>query len=314
MKDDTVVSLRQPGTFSDDPLTDILRAGARQLLAQAIEAEVEGHIVAHAELTDAQGRRRVVRHGYLPEREIQTGLGAVRVKAPRVRDRDPEAPGGRIGFTSSILPRYLRRSKLMEELLPWLYLKGISSGDFGEALAALLGPDAPGLTASTISRLKALWWDEYEAWQQRDLSARRYVYFWADGVYFSPRMEHDKQCVLVIVGADETGHKNIVGMVDGYRESAQSWKELLLDLKRRGLQAGPELAVGDGALGFWKALREVYGDTRVQRCWVHKTANVLNQMPKSLQARAKGHLHYIWMAETRAKPTKRLISSSKPTA
>ena len=314
MKDDTVVFLRQPGTFSDDPLTDILRAGARQLLAQAIEAEVEGHIVAHAELTDAQGRRRVVRHGYLPEREIQTGLGAVRVKAPRVRDRDPEAPGGRIGFTSSILPRYLRRSKSMEELLPWLYLKGISSGDFGEALAALLGPDAPGLTASTISRLKALWWDEYEAWQQRDLSARRYVYFWADGVYFSPRMEHDKQCVLVIIGADETGHKNIVGMVDGYRESAQSWKELLLDLKRRGLQAGPELAVGDGALGFWKALREVYGDTRVQRCWVHKTANVLNQMPKSLQARAKGHLHYIWMAETRAKPTKRLISSSKPTA
>ncbi len=314
MKDDTVVFLRQPGTFSDDPLTDILRAGARQLLAQAIEAEVEGHIVAHAELTDAQGRRRVVRHGYLPEREIQTGLGAVRVKAPRVRDRDPEAPGGRIGFTSSILPRYLRRSKSMEELLPWLYLKGISSGDFGEALAALLGPDAPGLTASTISRLKALWWDEYEAWQQRDLSARRYVYFWADGVYFSPRMEHDKQCVLVIIGADETGHKNIVGMVDGYRESAQSWKELLLDLKRRGLQAGPELAVGDGALGFWKALREVYGDTRVQRCWVHKTANVLNQMPKSLQARAKGHLHDIWMAETRAKPTKRLISSSKPTA
>ena len=167
MKDDTVVFLRQPGTFSDDPLTDILRAGARQLLAQAIEAEVEGHIVAHAELTDAQGRRRVVRHGYLPEREIQTGLGVVRVKAPRVRDRDPEAPGGRIGFTSSILPRYLRRSKSMEELLPWLYLKGISSGDFGEALAALLGPDAPGLTASTISRLKALWWDEYEAWQQR---------------------------------------------------------------------------------------------------------------------------------------------------
>ena len=304
MKDDTVVSLRQPGTFSDDPLTDILRAGARQLLAQAIEAEVEGHIVAHAELTDAQGRRRVVRHGYLPEREIQTGLGAVRVKAPRVRDRDPEAPGGRIGFTSSILPRYLRRSKSMEELLPWLYLKGISSGDFGEALAALLGPDAPGLTASTISRLKALWWDEYEAWQQRDLSARRYVYFWADGVYFSPRMEHDKQCVLVIIGADETGHKNIVGMVDGYRESAQSWKELLLDLKRRGLQAGPELAVGDGALGFWKALREVYGDTRVQRCWVHKTANVLNQMPKSPQARAKGHLHYIWMAETRGEADK----------
>ena len=198
------------------------------------------------------------------------------------------------------MPPYLRRAKSVEALLPWLYLKGISSGDFSEALAALLGPDAPGLTASTIGRLKAVWWDEYEAWQKRDLSARRYVYFWADGVYFSPRMDHDKQCVLVIIGADAMGNKDIVGMVDGYRESAQSWKELLLDLKRRGLETGPELAVGDGALGFWKALREVYGETRVQRCWVHKTANVLNQMPKSLQAKAKGHLHDIWMAETRA--------------
>ncbi len=304
MRDDTVVALRQPGSFSDDPLTDILRAGARQLLAQAIEAEVEGHIAAHADLTDAEGRRRVVRHGYLPEREIQTGIGAVRVKAPRARDRDPLGPGGRIGFKSAILPRYLRRSRSMEELLPWLYLKGISSGDFGEALAALLGPDAPGLASSTITRLKALWWDEYEAWRKRDLSARRYVYFWADGVYFSPRMEHDKQCVLVIIGADERGHKDIIGMVDGYRESAQSWTELLLDLKHRGLRAGPELAVGDGALGFWKALGEVYGETRAQRCWVHKTANVLNQMPKSLQAGAKSRLHDIWMAETRVEAEK----------
>jgi transposase-like protein len=236
----------------------------------------------------------------LPEREIQTGIGAVGVKAPRARDRDPGAPGGRIGFSSSILPPYLRRSKSVEEMLPWLYLKGVSSGDFGEALAALLGPDAPGLAASTISRLKALWWEQYEAWQKHDLSSKRYVYFWADGVYFSPRMEHDKQCVLVIIGADAMGNKDIIAIMDGYRESAQSWKELLLDLKRRGLQAGPELAVGDGALGFWKALREVYGQTREQRCWVHKTANVLNQMPKSLQAKAKGHLHDIWMAETRA--------------
>jgi len=178
MKDDTVVSFRQPGSFSDDPLTDILRAGAHQLLAQAVEVEVEVHIAAHADLTDAEGRRRVVRHGYLPEREIQTGIGAVRLKAPRVRDRDPEAPGGRIGFSSSILPRYLRRTKSIEELLPWLYLKGISSGDFGEALAALLGPDAPGLTSSTISRLKALWWEQYIAWQKRDLSAKRYVYLY----------------------------------------------------------------------------------------------------------------------------------------
>jgi putative transposase len=299
MKEDIVVALRQPGSFSDDPLTDILRTGARQLLAQAIEAEVDAHITAHADLTDDEGRRRIVRHGHSPEREIQTGIGAVPVRSPRVRDRDPDAPGGRIRFTSSILPPYLRRARSVEELLPWLYLKGISTGDFGEALAALLGPDAPGLVASTIARLKSVWQDEYEVWSKRDLSARRYVYFWADGVYFSPRMDHDKQCVLVIIAADAIGNKDIVGLVDGYRESAQSWRELLLDLKRRGLKTGPDLAVGDGALGFWKALREVYGKTREQRCWVHKTANVLNQMPKSLQAKAKGHLQDIWMAETK---------------
>ena len=212
MKDDTVVALRQPESFSDDPLTEILRAGARQLLGQAIEAEVAAHIEAHADLTDASGRRRIVRHGHMPEREVQTGIGAVTVKRPRVRDRDPQATGGRIRFTSSILPPYLRRAKSVEALLPWLYLKGISSGDFSEALAALLGPDAPGLTASTIGRLKAVWWDEYEAGQKRDLSARRYVYFWADGVYFSPRMDHDKQCVLVIIGADAMGNMDKLRM------------------------------------------------------------------------------------------------------
>ena len=304
MKEDTIVALRQPGSFCDDPLTDILPTGARELLAQAVEAEVEAHIAAHAALSDAQGRRRIVRHGYLPERDVQTGIGAVRVKVPRARDRTLTAPGGRIRFTSSILPPYLRRSRSVEELLPWLYLKGLSTGDFGEALAALLGPDAPGLTASTITRLKAVWWEEYEAWQARDLSARAYVYFWADGIYFSPRMDHDKQCVLVIIAADALGNKDIIALSDGYRESAQSWRELLLDLKRRGLKSGPGLTVGDGALGFWKALREVYGKTREQRCWVHKTANVLNQMPKSLQARAKGHLHDIWMAETRGEADK----------
>lgn len=302
MKEDTVVSFRQPGSFCDDPLTDILRAGAHRLLAQAVEAEVEAPIAAHAGLTDGRGRRRIVRHGYMPEREIQTGIGAVRVKAPRARDRDPV--GGRIRFTSSILPPYLRRAKSVEELLPWLYLKGISSGDFGAALAALLGPDAPGLAASTIGRLKAVWWDEYEAWRRRDLSARRYVYFWADGIYFSPRMDHDKQCVLVIIAADAQGNKDIVGLMDGYRARAQSWRELLLDLKRRGLETGPELVVGDGALGFWEALREVYGQTREQRCWVHKAVNVLNQMPKSLHPRAKGHLQDIWMAETKAEANK----------
>ena len=299
MTEDTVVELRQPGAFSDDPLTDVLRSGARQLLGQAIESEVAAHMAAHAHLTDEAGLRRIVRHGYLPERDVQTGIGAVSVTMPRVRDRDAGAPGGRIRFTSAILPPYLRRSKSVEELLPWLYLKGISTGDFSEALAALLGIDASGLAPTTITRLKAVWWDEYGAWQGRNLEAKRYVYFWADGVYFSPRMDHDKQCILVIIGADVMGNKDIIGLMDGYRESAQSWREVLLDLKRRGLENGPELAVGDGALGFWKALREVYGETREQRCWVHKTANVLNQMPKSLQARAKGHLQEIWMAETK---------------
>ena len=199
----------------------------------------------------------------------------------------------------TILPPYLRRAKSVEELLAWLYLKGISTGDFGEALAALLGPDAPGLSATTVTRLKTAWAEEYERWLRRDLSAKRYVYLWADGVYFSPRLEHDKQCLLVIIGADEIGNKDIVGLSDGYRESEQSWCELLLDLKRRGLTASPELTTGDGALGFWKALRQVYGHTREQRCWVHKTANVLNKLPKSVQGKAKGHLQDIWMAETR---------------
>jgi transposase-like protein len=269
------------------------------LLAAAVEAEVSAFIAEHSDLVDEGGRRRVVRHGYVPEREVQTGIGAVSVRRPRVRDRAPGGDG-HIRFTSTILPPYLRRAKSVEELLPWLYLKGISTGDFGEALAALLGPDAPGLSAATIGRLKAVWADEYERWTRRDLSAKRYVYFWADGVYFQPRLDHDKQCLLVIIGADEIGNKDIVGLSDGYRESTQSWFELLLDLKRRGLTVAPELATGDGALGFWKALGQVYGPTREQRCWVHKTANVLNKLPKSVQGKAKGHLQDIWMAETKA--------------
>ena len=299
MYEDTVVSFSHPDRVSiEDPLTEVLRLGARRLLAEAVEAEVEVFVAEHADLSDENGRRRVVRHGYQPEREVQTGIGAVAVRRPRVRDRHPDA-GGRIRFTSSILPPYLRRAKSVEELLPWLYLKGISTGDFGEALAALLGPDAPGLSATTITRLKAAWADEYERWLRRDLSAKRYVYFWADGVYFSPRLEHDKQCLLVIIGADEIGNKDIVGLSDGFRESEQSWLELLVDLKRRSLTVSPELATGDGALGFWKALRQVYGQTREQRCWVHKTANVLNKLPKSVEGKAKAHLQNIWMAETR---------------
>lgn len=298
MTKDTVVAFRAPEGFSPDPLTDLLRQGARELIAQAVEAELNAFLAAHADQTDGAGRRRLVRHGHLPEREVQTGIGAVPVKVPRVRDRAPE--GAPLRFTSTILPPYLRRAKSIEELLPWLYLKGISTGDFSEALAALLGPDAPGLSATTITRLKADWWDDYERWSKRDLSARRYVYFWADGVYFTPRMDEDRQCMLVIIGADEWGNKDVLGLIDGFRESTQSWRELLLDLKRRGLEAAPELAVGDGAMGFWAALHEVYGKTRVQRCWVHKTANVLNAMPKSVQPKAKAHLKDIWMAETKA--------------
>ncbi len=304
MKEDTVVELRQPEAFSEDPLTEVLRLGARRLLAQAVEMEVTVFVEGHADLRDQAGRQRVVRHGYLPEREIQTGIGPVAVRCPRVRDRGTGKVGTRIRFASSILPPYLRRAKSIEELLPWLYLKGISTGDFGEALAVLLGPQAPGLSASTIARLKEVWQGELEHWRRRDLSARRYVYFWADGIYFSPRLDHDKQCILVIIGADELGRKELLAIADGYRESAQSWREVLLDLKRRGLKVAPELATGDDALGFWKALREVYGTAREQRCWVHKNANVLNKLPKSVQPRAKQHLQDIWMAETKREAEK----------
>ncbi len=300
MEQDNVVSLHRPEEPSADPLTEVLRHGARALLAQAVEAEVAAFLASHADLVDDAGRQRLVRNGFLPERTIQTGIGPVPVRQPRVRDRGAGAPGSKIQFTAAILPKYLRRTRSLEELLPWLYLKGISSGDFGEALAALLGPEAPGLSASTISRLKETWQAELAAWQARDLTSKRYVYFWVDGVYFNARLDQERQCILLVIGADERGRKELVGLSDGYRESEQSWRELLVDLRHRGLEIGPELAIGDGGLGFWKALRQVYGTAREQRCWVHKTANVLNKLPKGVQAKAKQHLHTIWMAETRA--------------
>ncbi len=300
MEQDNVVTFRRPDEPREDPLTEVLRHGARALLAQAIEAEVAAFLASHAELVDDAGRQRLVRNGFLPERTIQTGIGPVPVRQPRVRDRGASVPGAKIRFTSAILPKYLRRTRSLEELLPWLYLKGISSGDFGEALAALLGPDAPGLSASTIGRLKEAWQAELDAWQVRDLTSKRYVYVWADGVYFNARLDQDRQCLLVVIGADEHGRKELVGLTDGYRETEQSWRELLVDVRHRGLEIGPELAIGDGNLGFWKALRQVYGTAREQRCWVHKTANVLNKLPKGVQAKAKQHLHMIWMAETRA--------------
>ena len=297
MTETNVFQLAQPGAFSD-PLTEVLRTGARKLLAQAVESEVAGFLAGHSDKRTDDGRQRVVRHGYLPERAIMTGIGPVAVRAPRVRDRLGRR-GERIRFTSAILPPYARRSRSLEVLIPILYLKGISTGDFEEALAALLGKDAGGLSASTIARLKDAWADEHARWLKRDLSAKRYVYFWADGIHVQARLEDDAQCLLVIIGATPEGKKELVGLVDGVRESAQSWKDLLLDLKRRGLAIGPELAVADGALGFWKALAEVWPKTREQRCWVHKTANVLNKLPKSQQRRAKRALQDIWMAETR---------------
>lgn len=296
MSKDNVLALRNPGIVSEvsDGLTQVLRDGAQQMLARAIEAEVAEFLERYRFDVDQVGRARMVRNGYMPERTIQTGLGEVGIKAPRVRDR-----ASKIRFTSAILPPYLRRTKTIEELLPWLYLKGISTGDFSEALASLLGRDAPGLAAATISRLKAVWQDEHAQWERRDLNNKQYVYWWVDGIHFGVRLEEANQCILVIIGATAEGKKELVVLADGFRESESSWKEILLDLKRRGLTIDPKLAVGDGALGFWKALPQVFGKTRVQRCWVHKTANVLNKLPKHLQPKAKSDLQQIWMADTR---------------
>ena len=299
MTDNNIFKLAQPGTFADS-LTEVLREGARALLARAVEAEVAEFLGKHVDLRTADGRQRLVRHGHLPEREIVTGIGPVAVRQPRVRDREAgPGDGERIRFAPSILPPYARRSKSLEVVIPILYLKGISTGDFEEALGALIGKDTGGLSAATIGRLKEAWVDEHARWRTRDLSAKRYVYFWVDGIYVQARLEDDAQCLLVIIGATPEGKKELVGLADGIRESAQSWKEMLLDLKRRGLATGPQLAVADGALGFWKAIDEVWPHTRAQRCWVHKTANVLNKLPSSLQTKAKRSLQDIWMAETR---------------
>jgi transposase-like protein len=295
-KNPAVVDYRNPGVALPvrDALTEVLRNGARELLQQAVEAEVAEFIAQHRELRDERERQRVVRNGYQPERTIQTGIGDVAVKQPRVRDRQ-----GTIKFSSSILPRYLRRTKSLEELLPWLYLKGVSTNDFGTALTALLGQDAPGLSATTISRLKEVWKEEQQQWSKRDLTGKNFVYIWVDGVHFGVRLEDASQCILVVIGATADGKKQLLAMGDGYRESEASWQELLLDLKQRGLTIDPKLAIGDGALGFWKALPQVFGTTRPQRCWVHKTMNVLNKLPQGLQAKAKSDLHEIWMAESR---------------
>jgi transposase-like protein len=297
--DSSVISLRQPDTV-DDPLTAVLRNGARRLLAQAIEAEAEEFLAAMKGIRLPDGRDRLVRHGHGPERQVQTGIGPVAVQRVRLRDRGAGKTGERIRFTSAILPRWARRTPSLDALLPILYLRGISMGDFQEALAALLGKDAPNLSPSVIGRLRGEWEADYARWQRRDLSARRYVYVWADGVYLQARMEPQAECMLVLIGATPEGKKELLGFQVGVRESAQSWRELLVDLKARGLSIAPEVATGDGALGFWKALDEVSPTTRHQRCTVHKTANVLDKLPKSVQPAAKSDLREIWTAPDRA--------------
>ena len=300
MKNDiSVISLRQPGSV-DDPLTEIAREGARRMLATALQAEADAFVEQYAEEVLPDGRQRFVRHGYGPERTIQTGIGALKVRRPKVRDRAAGSQSEKIQFTSNILPKWARRTRSLDALLPVLYLRGISTGDFQEALAALLGANAPNLSAGVISRLNSQWQADYEHWQRRDLSARRYAYIWADGVYLQARMEPEAECMLVIIGATPEGRKELVGFHVGARESAQSWRELMVDIKARGLANAPEIAVGDGAIGFWKALDEIWPTTRHQRCWVHKAANVLNKLPKSMHTSVKSDLREIWQAETRA--------------
>jgi transposase-like protein len=297
MDHDTHGRSTAPDPESADPLTELLRRGARDLLRQAVEAELQVFLGDHADYTLENGRRAVVRNGYQPARTVQTGIGDVDVQLPKTRDRS----GSGIHFTSNLLPPYLRRTRSVEELLPWLYLKGVSSGDFQEALTTLLGEQAPGLSASTLGRLKQQWLTEHAEWRGRDLSARRYVYWWANGVHFNLRGEDDdRACLLVIIGVLPDGTKEFVALDDGVRESSQSWYELLVRMRdSQGLTAAPRLAIGDGALGFWKALVQVYPATRGQRCWVHKTANVLNKLPKRSQPKAKSALQAIWMAESR---------------
>jgi transposase-like protein len=294
-----IVRLRQPDAI-DDPLTEVLRAGARRLLARAVELEAEVFLASMQDLRLPDGRARLVRHGHGPEREIQTGIGPVPVARVRIRDRGATGAEDRVRFSSTMLPKWARRTRSLDALLPVLYLRGVSTGDFQEALAALLGKDAPNLSPSVVTRLTATWAEEYARWQARDLSARRFVYVWADGVYLQARMEEQAECMLVLIGATPEGKKELVGFQVGVRESAQSWRELLVKAKRRGLTLAPEIAVGDGALGFWRALDEVFPGTRHQRCWVHKTANLLNKAPKSMQRAMKADLREIHGAPTRA--------------
>ena len=278
-----------------DVLTELLRTGAQQLIAQAVEAELNEMLSAYRDISTINGQRAIVRNCYQPTREILTGIGPVPVRVPKVRDRS----GSGVKFTSSLIPPYLRRAASIDQLLPLLYLKGISTGDMQEALTSLVGEQARGLSASVVSRLKSVWHEEHQAWSIRDLTGQQYVYLWVDGIYFNVHSDGDRRCILVVIGATATGEKEFVAIEDGYRESERSWTDVLVDLRARGLTAAPALAIGDGALGFWNAVAKIFPATRHQRCWVHKTANVLAKMPKSMHGKAKPQLQNIWMAETR---------------
>lgn len=293
MNESNVIALagREAGT---DGLTELLREGAKKLIAEAVEAELTEFLQGFADRRLENGRAAVVRNGHQPERELQTGIGPVTVKVPKVRSRGGEP----VTFRSALVPPYVRKTASLESALPWLYLKGISSGEMQSALEVLIGSEAKGLSASTVSRLKQTWAKEYESWQKDRLDRDQWTYLWVDGIHSGLRAEDAKLCALVVVGVNERGEKRFLAIEDGTRESTQSWREVLLGLKRRGLQM-PKLAIGDGALGFWAAVEEIFPDTRGQRCWVHKTANVLNYLPKHLQPKAKEGLHAIWMADTR---------------
>ena len=277
-----------------DALTDLLRTGAQQLIASAVEAELEGFLRQFSQTRTTAGHAEVVRNGHHPARPIQTGIGPVSVRIPKVRSKE----GKPVTFRSALVPPYVRKTRTLEATLPWLYLKGISTGEMGAALKVLLGPDAKGLSANTISRLKQDWAKEYEGWRNTQLDKEPIVYIWADGIYSGLRGEDDKLCALVIVGVNARGQKQFLAIEDGVRESTQSWREVLLSLKSRGMNA-PKLAIGDGAMGFWAAMDEVFPTSSQQRCWQHKTMNVLNCLPKLSQPKAKSALHNIWQAETK---------------
>jgi putative transposase len=281
-------------------LEEVAREGVRKMLQVVLENEVAEFIEKHSHLTDEMGRKTITRNGSMPQRDILTGMGPIAIKQPRVDDRALLGSRGE-RFSSNILPRYLRRIPSIDNLIPALYLKGVSTNDFPTALSAILGKEASGLSPASIVRLKEIWQKDYQKWQSRDLSNKKYVYFWVDGIYFNVRVEKERSCILIIIGADEHGNKELVAVSDGYRESKTTWREILLDLKRRGLDLDPSLATGDGSLGFWAALAEIYPDTKRQRCWVHKTANILDKMPKSIQPKAKSIIHEMYMASTKEK-------------